>query len=554
MDIVFKNKKIDKLSVPKTFSQRIWCRQRFLDENMLDDQAIAKFASEIGIAAGIIVDRLHHEGGLSYKRGNDLRQRIDWDNFLKQRQYMGTIVFDFLVDSFLFKTSLIESRYKNIPDKVILNELLSYRQFCIDNLGKVQQEVKENDSLRIFSGMEMPTTALLKQSAFYIGQYIIDDPIFKLTYPSRDVDKAVNEFLKVETQTIDRDRLSNAAFYMKNLTPMVMANYVKFLPVSYLFEPSEEIPILTSDCGFSDSLPESLINFFTKNAIIKSVDIVGSNRTSRFINLKSPKPCREIMIQFKNHVNTGYGYILLETIPSQESQVDSQSEWGMYLPSEAPNLEEFEAWVDQSFYLSSKKLYQKVLQKNIFATELGAYYLSESQFVFDLLSQHFPLKETSIKQSTTNILMSLDKLPFLEEIDISTLMNVRMEYGDEFQNFRLNLEKHLREFRLIRSPDELKIKVDNALHEIYEVQVSQINSRLKQIKRTALIADSVILLGSLIGAFQTGGGTIPALAGIAATVARGVKPFFEYENQIRQNPAFFIWKALDESKRFTWAD
>jgi hypothetical protein len=169
-----------------------------------------------------------------------------------------------------------------------------------------------------------------------------------------------------------------------------------------------------------------------------------------------------------------------------------------------------------------------------------------------LLSQHFPLKETSIKQSTTNILMSLDKLPFLEEIDISTLMSVRMEYGDEFQSFRLNLEKYLREFRLIKSPEELKIKVDNALHEIYEVQVSQINSRLRQIKRTSLIIDSFILLGSLIASFQTGGGS--ALAGIALTTARGFKPFVEYDNQIRQNPAFFIWKALDESKKSTRAN
>ena len=77
MDIVFKNKKIDKLSVPKTFSQRIWCRKRFLDENMLDDQAITKFASEIGITAGIVVGRLNHEGCLSYKGGNDLRRKIN---------------------------------------------------------------------------------------------------------------------------------------------------------------------------------------------------------------------------------------------------------------------------------------------------------------------------------------------------------------------------------------------------------------------------------------------------------------------------------------------
>jgi len=55
--------------------------QRFLDTNMLDDQAIAKFASEIGVAAGIVVGRLHHDDCLSYKRGNNLRRKIDWDDF-----------------------------------------------------------------------------------------------------------------------------------------------------------------------------------------------------------------------------------------------------------------------------------------------------------------------------------------------------------------------------------------------------------------------------------------------------------------------------------------
>ncbi len=38
---------------------------------------IAKFALEIGIVVG----RLHHEGCLSYKRGNDLMRKIDWDDF-----------------------------------------------------------------------------------------------------------------------------------------------------------------------------------------------------------------------------------------------------------------------------------------------------------------------------------------------------------------------------------------------------------------------------------------------------------------------------------------
>jgi HTH-type transcriptional regulator / antitoxin HigA len=59
--------------------------QEFLANGELDDREIAKFASGIGIAPGIIVGRLHHEGYLSYSRGNDLRRKIDWDDFVENK-------------------------------------------------------------------------------------------------------------------------------------------------------------------------------------------------------------------------------------------------------------------------------------------------------------------------------------------------------------------------------------------------------------------------------------------------------------------------------------
>jgi hypothetical protein len=44
-------------------------------------QEIAKFASEIGIAAGTVVGRLHHEDCLSYKQGNNFSRKIDLFDF-----------------------------------------------------------------------------------------------------------------------------------------------------------------------------------------------------------------------------------------------------------------------------------------------------------------------------------------------------------------------------------------------------------------------------------------------------------------------------------------
>lgn len=136
------------------------------------------------------------------------------------------------------------------------------------------------------------------------------------------------------------------------------------------------------------------------------------------------------------------------------------------------------------------------------------------------------------------------ELPFLEQINISNLMEVRINDGDEFQNFRLHLEKQFKDLRLIKDPEELKIKAENAMHELCEVQIYAIDQKMKQIKRKSNIIDAVILTGSLISSIQTGEISIPALA---ALTARGIKPTIDGSNQIRQNPAFFLWKVLKKS-------
>jgi hypothetical protein len=68
--------------------------------------------------------------------------------------------------------------------------------------------------------------------------------------------------------------------------------------------------------------------------------------------------------------------------------------------------------------------------------------------------------------------MSVD-LPFLKELDIEMLMKVRQEEGEAFQSFRLELDKQLRELRLVKDPEALKIKTENVMHELSEVQVTR---------------------------------------------------------------------------------
>lgn len=122
-------------------------------------------------------------------------------------------------------------------------------------------------------------------------------------------------------------------------------------------------------------------------------------------------------------------------------------------------------------------------------------------------------------------------------------MNIRMNYGEEFQNFRLHLDKQFKDLRLIKDPEELKLKAENALHEIAEVQTHAIKQKISQFRKTQLL-DAVVLLGSLFTSIHTGEWGIAA----AVAAARGYKPFIDASSQVRQNPAFFLWEVLRSSK------
>lgn len=455
---------------------------------------------------------------------------------------MGSRTFDFLTESFLFKDALIQDKFRTISEQEILDELNKYREFCLSNQADLENEVLTNtSSLKVISDIEMPDLNSLKQSAFYIEQYVINDPIFSLSYRENEVNKAINSYLGLNEESINKSNLAKVVAYVKALTPMVFANYVKLLPINLFLEPSSQLPILHSENLFSDVLPEPIIDFFHNNVIINSVERLVEN--PKLINLNELQPCREILFRFKNHTGHSYGYNLFQTDFNILDEEEAQFQARMNLPDEPPDRDYFVNWVNQSFYLSCKQLYDEIFEKNLIANRFGASYLSESRFVFELLSQFFSL-QNKIASNTANILLNME-LPFLDKVDIPTLMSIRLTDGEEFQNFRLHLDKQFRELRLVKDPEELRLKAENGLHELSEIQIHAIKQRIGQIRRVGTF-DVVVLLGTLLASIQTGEWSIVGLSA-AVSAARGYKPFVDYSNQIKQNPAFFLWKVLEKS-------
>ncbi len=458
---------------------------------------------------------------------------------------MGSQTFDFLTESLLFNNQLIKTSFSSISEKRLQEELNKYREFCLSKQSELQLEVLSYQSnLKVFSGFKMPPFSLLKQSALYINQYVIDDPIFSFGYQTNQFSKALGSYLGVENK-FSKQGLVERIKYVKALTPMIATNYIKLLPISFFLEPPEQIPILYPENQLSDILPESIIEFFHENLIIKSVKRLPEPPGA--IQLRDLELSREIFISFKDHLkNEAFGYTLFE---NREFRLLDEStgefEAVMHVPDEPPELDCFNNWISQSFNSSCKEFYNTIVWKNIVANKFEASYLAESPFVFNLLTQIFP-SDNQIDINAANTILNME-LPFMDQIDVSTLMEIRMNDGEEFQNFRLHLEKQFKDLRLIKDPEELKIKAENAMHELSDVQVHVVNQKMNQIKNKSYVVDAVILLGSLVSAIQSGGMSIPALS--VAAAARGVKPFIDGSNQIRQNPAFFLWKVLNKSSQ-----
>jgi hypothetical protein len=449
---------------------------------------------------------------------------------------VGSKVYDYLSESFLFDDSLIGEQFGSMSEGEILRELSCYREFCLAAKPELEQEAsRKTSNLKLFSGIKRVDPRFLKQSAFYVEQHILYDPLFELTERTVPRDQAFRSFLGSKETPFNKKQLSQVLNYLKALTPMVAADYVKLLPTSYFFEAPEQLPFRHSETGFADVLPEPLIKFFQDNAIVGSAKIEnGSMMVGGKLELG-----RGIFVRFKDHGgDDARPYMLFEEHVQSVNREERTVESLLVMPDRLPEQAVFDRWVFQSVNQTAEHLYRRILLENTFAVRFGASYLSGSPFVFRLLEQVVPVEDT-IQTNTANALMSIE-LPFLDQVDVETLMRVRQEEGEAFQSFRLELDKHLRELRLVKDPEELRVKTENALHELSEVQVHQIGQAINYLKKK-IFAEATVSAVSFLSAVQSGGLTLP-VALLAAL--QGYKSLAEYQRQKRENPAFFLWKVL----------
>lgn len=453
---------------------------------------------------------------------------------------MGSIIYDFLADSILFHSTSIENGFKNESDDRLREELRKYRAHCIANYPELIKEITDRQSsLKVFSSSKSTSLDLLKQTALYVDQFVVSDPIFELTREMTEMAAVHAQFLGYQSdRSLNKRALTEAARFLSAITPMVAGNYIKVFPLSYHFEAPKEIPIRIPINYYNDILPQDILSFIRQRALVSSMEKLPEGGWQ--ILEGQLVPSRGIIVDFKGArlATNIYHLFEMEFEPTEEEGKFRYKQW---LPDYPPDQDHFTAWVNQSVNSAAKAYFDTVLTENIIASSLDSTYLADNQFTSDLLS--FNQKPTEdIKVFTANQVLNLD-LPYLDKISIEKLMQVRELEADVFTNFRLELEKQFRELRMIDDPRVIELKTQNILHELGEVQVEKINQKITQVQRQMGL-NAAIALGGFLGTIQTGG---LSLLGTAIALGKGYKDYLDYQEKVKENPACLLWKV--KSKR-----
>lgn len=455
---------------------------------------------------------------------------------------MGNYAYDYLSDSLLLDYSLVKNNYQSISEDRLRLELQKYREHCLKSLVEINTII--NPAQNILSCMatdSMSSIRALKQAALYLDQVVLSDPFFELTNFKTDYDTVYSKFIGIDEDTnIDRVKLAKAANFLIELKPLVAGGYAKFYPVTLELErEKEEIPLLHSSNGFEDVLPKNILNLYKNMANVRSVEAVDNCLRV----MRELYPCRRISISF-NEMLSGFsmGYLLSEA-KYTATEEKNRFEVVQTIPDTAPDQDNFDSWVNQSINQTARNHFKELTTRIAISHRTGSMFCSEHEFESKLLN--FGVNQTSkeIPENTINCMLNMN-LPFLNNVSSLDLMNIRNNDGEQFSSFRKELEKTVRAARHETDPIKIQQIVDDAQHELFEVQVSQISPLVKNIKRTHFAEAGIGILG--LGASVATSG-VSLLATLIAAL-QGVKSQSDYNSKVHTNPCHFLWKVKESAK------
>ena len=454
---------------------------------------------------------------------------------------MGSLAYDFLLDSFLFDEDRLADEFRSVSDEELVKELRRYREHCVGNAGAMSDEVRLRTSLlKMVAPVGEVPVRLLKQASLYVEQFVIDDPLFGVGYQPTEDARVFSNFAGLGQFEVDREGVAQAVRTLKSLTPMIAADYVKVLPFSYLFEPPTKVPIHWP-ASIEDG-PEA-IRWLRQHATIHPVE--SSESGLRILPAKpNLAPREKIVVQFAGGIGGVrlYQYSSVQLDPARP--IEDEQRLPIVIQRQRPSRRMFNAWVTQSVDRAAQDFYNECATQARIASDLQAAQMTGAPLEFELLQRAYGVRR-NLQTDVANTLMRME-LPFLGGLDNAAIMSVRQDYGESFANFRIELEKQLRGFGMMTDEAAIAAKVREVAHELGTVQVQHLRSELKSVTEKAIFAPAFTgIAGLALSALL--GNLAPGIAGGMTALGQAVSAIAERRATRRKHPAFFLWEAMRRS-------
>ena len=449
---------------------------------------------------------------------------------------MGSRTYEFLADSFLFDEVLVGEAFASVSEQELEKELRRYHDFARKEAVTVESEISKDPSNLVIVSDEQINLAHLVQSSLYVNQYVFDDPLLPLVERMDRTGGAMNEYLGMrQDDLIDRRKLARVAGLLKSATPFVAGDFLKLLPLRPIRPVGKPLEINYSPTGYEDALPAEVMRVFREAATVKSMTKVdGGFRLEADLH-----PGRAINIDFGDSMGRAdFMYLLWQHEVIDMDEKTHVVRGTLTLPDDVPDTAYFEHWVKQSVNQAALELFTKIERQLAFAARLNAVIGSRSELTYRAV-QKVVQPQSSIPVQTANTFLNLD-LPVLAGVSAEEIMRIRRDEGEAFQRFRLLLDQKLSSVREKANPEEAERAAEYAVHELTQVRIDEIDTKLKGVKEK-LAANAIIAGLGLAATVQTAG---VGLLSTAVAVANIGKTILDYRQDVKRHPAFFLWKVL----------
>lgn len=453
--------------------------------------------------------------------------------------------YDFLTESVLFGKDL-ENNFASIEEKELKRALRDYREHVLQHWEEIGKEVMadcKKISVTIESFGNYPEDELLKQLALYIDCVIIADPVFELTEESSEMTRVMSQRMgMMKSDYIDKNELAKALKYMKEITSLVVCDFVKFVPISILHEAPKNVPIRFDRNNFSNCLPTEIMQFLHQHIKVCNTEpCEGGLRVCMEKQLKKGTGLYIYFPECPNRKGEVVQYMNLKSVTECDSNRQLLVTFG-----EANDISdvEFTTWLNQSMNVASQKLCDETFQELYFAQRLHSMYMTKSQFKADLLAKG--IQNNSLQSKVANLVLKLD-VPVFHGASLGDIIQIRQSYGRSFANFRCELGEKLIKLNGMKDDDLLKEELDVITYEISETYINNISREISSLKRS-IGTEVAILTGTLMSSYATGGLT---LIGAAAAAIAGMKDSNKLFGDVRENPGYFLWK-IDKKNPNKW--